>query len=102
MTDYSSIPQINQLYQQRENVTNSIDALDNGGYLSSIAITPAPPEAGMMAPTTMVSPISLQPPTSPETIAAIRAELVNIQADIDSQLAELGVTDAPPAARNRN
>jgi hypothetical protein len=89
MTEYSDVPDVSALYQQREIVSAAITTIDGGGNLTSITIAPtgAP---GM--------PVMMPPPTPPETLADIRAWLVTRQADIDAQLAALGVVNPPPAA----
>jgi len=97
MTAYSDVPQINSLYQQRETVTNAITMLDTGGALTCVTISPPSPAEGN--PVAMMgSMIYLTPPTPPDTVANIRAVLVTMQSDIDSQLADLGVTDQPDPA----
>lgn len=95
MTEYSSVPEVNALYQQREIITNAIAILDTGGSLSSISIAPPP---GMMMAAPIGSNVALQPPTPPNVVADVRAVLVTMQADIDAQLAALGVTATPPQA----
>jgi hypothetical protein len=95
MTAYSDVPEISSLYKQREVITNAITMLDTGGALTSISISPGPDSGGMGM---MSAQVALQPPTPPDTVAAIRSVLVDMQADIDSQLADLGVTDQPALA----
>jgi len=94
MTAYSDVPQINALYQQRELITRAIAMLDDGGSMTNMTIRPRPDESMTM----MSVMIAIPPPTPPDTVANIRAVLVTMQSDIDSQLAALGVTDAPEPA----
>jgi len=101
MTDYSSIPQVNALYNEQQQVQNAITMIDTGGTLISFVIAPPPPVAGAPPPTTvmMASQITLVNPAAPETMTAIREQLVLRDAEITDQLVELGVTDGPPAKK---
>jgi len=96
MTNYSDVPQINTLYQQQQQVQQAIANIDNGGSLTSIAIgsppaSPGQPPMGMM----VGASITLTKPATPETMAAVRAQLVIMSDEITAELAALGVTDAP-------
>jgi hypothetical protein len=100
MTDYTNIPGANTLHQQREVVTQAIALLDGGGSLSSMSVAPKPIEPGD-APGPMMmmgAQVYLPPPTPPATVAAVRDWLVQRQADLDAQLAAMGVTNPPEAA----
>lgn len=94
MTVYSDVPQVNVLYQQRENVTSCIAALDDGGQVSTISVVPPPGQMMMV----MLSPVNVPQPTPPAILANTREILVQMQADIDAQLADLGVQETPPPA----
>lgn len=100
MSEYSDLPQINILYQEREIVTNGIAIIDDGGNLTNITLMPASTSASApQTPMIMPAMISLPPPTPADTLANIRAWLVQRQADIDAELAALDVTNPPaPAA----
>jgi hypothetical protein len=101
MTDYTDIPDANMLHQQREVVTNAIAVLDDGGSLSYMSVAPRPLEPGEappMGPMMMGTQVQLPPPTPPTTVAAVRDWLVQRQADLDAQLAAMGITNPPEAA----
>jgi hypothetical protein len=96
MTNYTDLPAANTLCQQREIVTNAIAMLDAGGAVSNLMIAPPPdmPPGQVM----MSASIAIPPPTPPSFVAEVRAWLIGREADLDSQLAALGVTDPPPAS----
>ena len=93
MTDYSDVPKINTLYQQQQTIRQGIASIDEGGNLSSISLSAPPSPMGMV----MGATITLPTPATPETMAAIRAQLVIYDDEITKQLSALGVTGTPPA-----
>jgi hypothetical protein len=96
MTDYTDVPAVNDLYNQRQLVDAAITMLDNGGNMTFFTIEQASPPEGV-TPTTTTAParVTMPPPTPPNTVATIRAWLIQRQSDIDSQLAALGVVNPP-------
>lgn len=99
MTEYSDVPEVNNLYSERQLVDAAITVLDGGGNMTSFAVEQAPPQPGAVL-TSAMPPIRvvMPPPTPPDTVANLRAWLVQRQSDIDAQLAALGVVN-PPAKR---
>ena len=99
MTEFTDIPEVNTLYEERMLVDSAITMIDAGGNMTFFTIEPKPLDPGMM-PTGTQAParITMPIPTPTATIDNIRAWLVQRQTDIDTQLASLGVTN-PPAAR---
>jgi len=89
LTDYSDVPQVNALHQERELVTSAITMIDDGGNMTFFTIEPAPPDPNAAVRVTM------PPPTPAGTLADVRAWLVSRQNDLDQQLADLGVTNPP-------
>jgi hypothetical protein len=107
MAQYAHLEQINVLYLKSQQVALAINHLDEGGLPSSLTISPPPPQApmpgsssGYMSPGMSVT-ISLPGPFSPELLSEIRKQLVEMEADLASQLAALGVTATPPARTKR-
>ena len=91
MTDYSDIPQANVLHAEQERVTAAIQMLDTGGTLANLTIMPGPQQGTMVM---MPSQISTQgSPVPPETLANVRAWLVQRSSDIADELTALGVTN---------
>jgi hypothetical protein len=100
MSNYSDTPEINSLYEERENLTNGIACIDGGGSMTYFTIEAAPPAEGvvLMMPQVPVR-VVMQPPTPQATLDNVRAWMVQRQADIDNQLSSLGVTNTPAALR---
>jgi hypothetical protein len=96
MTAFTDVPAVNDLYNQRQLVDAAITMLDNGGNMTFFTIE-QPPSPGGTPPATTMAParVTMPPPTPPDTVTNIRAWLVQRQADIDSQLAALGVVNPP-------
>jgi len=96
MTEFTDVPAANDLYNERKLVDSAIALLDDGGNMTFFTIEQAPPPEGTL-PTTTSPPVrvTMPPPTPPDTVTNIRAWLVQRQADIDSQLAALGVVNPP-------
>lgn len=106
MTEYTDIPQVNVLYGECERTQQAVDNIDKGGTLTNFTIgsppqpmgvQPTPPVGGMTTPSTPVT-ITLDTPASDQLITDLRAWLVARQANLEQQLADLGVT-SPPALR---
>ena len=96
MTEFTDVPTINDLYNQRQLVDGAIAMLDNGGNMTFFTIEQALPPQGV-TPITTTAParVTMPPPTPPDTVTNIRVWLVQRQSDIDSQLAALGVVNPP-------
>lgn len=99
MTQYTDVPEVNNLYNERQQVDAAIAMFDSGGNMTHFTVEQAPPPEGTTLLTTAPPVrIVIPPPTPPDTVANIRAWLVQRQTDIDNQLAALGVVN-PPAKR---
>jgi len=93
MTQYSDLPQITALYQQREFVTQITTMLDRGGLISAFTVSPKIPEPGELPPAEFPIQVSVPPESvTPTLINDIRQWCAQRQTDIDMQLADLGVT----------
>lgn len=96
MTDYTDIPEVNALYAEDQLIARAIAILDAGGTLSEMTISPAPPAEGEVP----VPPASVNVPSAdPALLADVRAWLVQRQADLDAQLAALGIVNSPARTR---
>jgi hypothetical protein len=95
MTDYTDVPQASGLHQSRQNVTAAITLIDGGGIINNFSVAPQPTTG---VPVTNVGGAIniLVPDASAELMTAARDWLVQRQADLDGQLAALGVTNPPP------
>jgi hypothetical protein len=107
MTDYSDVPQVTVLHSENERVQLAISNIDGGATLTMFSIGAPPQSMGLQpqSPTGMVAApiplsvtITLDAPASDQLMADIRTWLVDRQANLESQLAGLGVTN-PPALR---
>lgn len=96
MTEYSDIPDVSILYQQREVVTQAIAGLDAGGNITNLTIG-VEDQSGAM--TQMPVSVQVPPPTPANVLADVREWLVARQADLDDQLAALGVTNSPARSK---
>jgi hypothetical protein len=99
MTEYTDVAQANLLISEQQQVRRAIGIIDDGGTLTSITVAPLPPTPGLPPSPNSVSAIGIQLPdiSPPETMAAVRERLVERDDAITQQLADLGVTTAPPA-----
>jgi len=96
MTEYAHLPQATALHYRRELVSQIISLIDTGGYVSQFAVSPRPAEAGEVAPAELALTVLVPADTaSPEMLASARAWCVQQQADIDMQLADLGIINPP-------
>jgi hypothetical protein len=97
MTDYNDVPQASGLYQNRQNVTYAIGLIDSGGVVITFTVGSQPATSGGTAGMAAVTPVSITvPDASADLMASARAWLVQRQADLDTQLAALGVSNPPP------
>jgi hypothetical protein len=101
VTNYTDVPQINALYQEQQQVQTAIGHIDNGGMLTAFTIAPPPPPP--------YDPMNPTPPpmmqmdvriinigtVAPETMAALRAQLVERDGEITQNLTDLGVGPQP-------
>lgn len=93
MTDYTDLPQVNLLHQNREQVTSAINIMNSGGTMSQMTITPL----SVIGTVVSYTPIQIVcPDPTPELLTAVTNWLVQRQATIDAQLAALGVENTPP------
>ena len=109
MSDYNDVPMINALYLEQQQVQQGISLIDAGGTLKNFFITPplAPletepgptPDPPLTLGPGMGASITLTEPATPETMAALRAQLVVYDNELTVKLAELGVTNTPPERR---
>lgn len=101
MAAYDDLGKINSLYTENEAITKAITLIDGGGNLSQFTVVPAPlppePPPGGHVFSVPVT-ISFTNPVSPETMAAVRAQLVTRQGEIATELAALDVTGTPAGA----
>jgi hypothetical protein len=103
MTEYTNVPQANLLINEQQQVRRAISIIDEGGTLTSVTVAPLPPTPGLPPSPNAVNAIGIQLPdiSPPETMAAVRARLVERDDAITQQLADLGVTSSPPARFSR-
>jgi len=105
MTEYSDVPQVNVLHGENERTQVAISNIEAGGTLVSftvgspptpMGIQPTPPVGGA----TMLMPvmITLDQPASDQLMSDLKDWLVQRQAYLEQQLADLGVVN-PPALR---
>ena len=95
MTAYNDVPEANALYLESEQVEAAITFIDNGGWVSSFVVSPAPPTEGTVAPQSAVN-IYVKGANDPALLAGVRAALVTRAGQIATELAALGVTYTPP------
>jgi hypothetical protein len=95
MTDYTDVPQASGLHQNRQSVTYAIGLIDSGGLIFSFTVGPQP-TAGVPVTNVGGSVNITVPNASAELMTAARDWLVQEQANLDNQLAALGVTNPPP------
>lgn len=99
MVDYNDIPQANALHSEQALISQGVAIIDGGGSVSSFTLSPAQmPLDPFTPPSQTVMAVFLQTinPT-PAMMASIRAALVERSAEIDAELAALGVTNPPEA-----
>jgi hypothetical protein len=104
VTDYSDIPQVNQLYIEQQQVETAISLIDNGGTLTAFTISPPPPPPpydpmNPVPPSPMMMDVRITNigTVAPETLTALRAQLVERDNEITAELTSLGVTTTPPS-----
>lgn len=100
MTQYSDIPQVNTLYTEQAQVRAAISLIDNSGTMTSFVISAPPsppPDPTNPMPMNMQMPvgITVHGTVQASTMTAIRTELQARDDAITSELAGLGVTNAP-------
>jgi hypothetical protein len=115
VTDYADLEKVNALYMESRTVAQAITAIDRGGTLSSLSISPPqyasmPPavDAGLPGdlPSTstpvvmMTTTISIPGPVDPALLADVRALLVEREQEIAVELKSLGVSVTPPARQS--
>lgn len=105
MTNYTDVPQVNALYQEQQQVQTAISHIDNGGTLTAFTIAPpAPPPYDPansvpppLSPTMQMDVRIINIGTvTPETMTALRAQLVERDGEITQNLTDLGVGPQPP------
>jgi len=90
MVDRADIDEANRLIAESNNITEAITAIDAGGQIVDFSISVPPPGSPGGIPSIQVISTYMQAP--PIMYQTIRALLVQRQADINAQLAALGVT----------
>lgn len=95
MTDYNDIPQANALYTEQQQVQSAIDYLNNAGGITLMTVSPPTPVAGVSPMMQMSVSIPLTLPNPQTLIDQALAALTQRQADINQQLADLGITNSP-------
>lgn len=103
MTNYNDVPQVNTLYQEQQQIQMAISHIDDGGTLTAFTIAPpAPPPYDPANPTppsqTMMMDVRIMTigTVAPETMSALRAQLVERDGEIAQSLTDLGVGPQPP------
>jgi hypothetical protein len=99
MTEYSDVPQANDLYQQRELVSQAIILLSqDGSGVTSMVVQGGTPTVGPPGspPPLMPVQVVIPLPNDPTLLTAVQNWLAAREVDLDSQLAVLGVVDPPP------
>lgn len=99
MVAYSDVPAVNVLYQEQEQVSMAISAIDAGGKVSNFTVSPPMPEPGApMGMMPMMMPVMISVPDPPAALMQqARAALVIRQNAIVAELTALGVTEGPAA-----
>jgi hypothetical protein len=100
MTDYTTIPNVNALYTESEQIRKAYEMILAGGPLQGFSIgTPPPDPANPMPP--MIMPVSIYvppgTPMTPELQASLLGWLETRETAILTELSEAGVMAAPPA-----
>ena len=103
MTNYTDVPQVNMLYQEQQQVQMGIAHIDNGGTLTAFTIAPPPPppyDPANPTPAGVMMQMDVRiiniGTVAPETMAALRAQLVERDSEITQSLTDLGVGPQPP------
>lgn len=100
MTDYADVPTITTLHQESQNIQNALNLLNAGGTMSNFTVAPPPPPtdgSGIPSSTMYMSVnISVPGPISPDMTQALIDTLTTRQAEVVSELADLGVGPPPP------
>ena len=101
MTQYSDVPQVNDLYIEQEQVQAAITLIDSGGTLTAFTLSPPPlppfdPD-NPPPPPLMTVRIVYGGTVQQSTMDAVRAQLVTRSGEINDELASLGVTSSPAA-----
>lgn len=97
MTEYSDVEQVNKLYVEQQQVQAAISLIDNGGKMTSFAVSP--PEPPPDTPPVGTPVYILVADAQQSTMDALRAQLVTRYGAINTELASLGVTNTPGSLR---
>jgi hypothetical protein len=98
MVAYTDVPAVNSLYQEQEQVSMAISAIDAGGKVSNFTVMPPLPEPGAAMGMPIMMPVMITVPDPPPSLMdQARAALVIRQNAIVAELTALGVTESPAA-----
>lgn len=92
MSDYQSIPEINDLFNEQENVQVALDLLDDNGTITSFRVDKT--EASFNQDASPVNVATIDP--ADELLIAARAQLIARFNEINLELNALGVVNLPP------
>jgi hypothetical protein len=96
MVAYTDVPAANALVEEQAKINQGIALVDAGGKISSFTIIPPLPDPGSPPGVPMMSATLSAVDPSLSFMQSVRDAMVARSAEIDDELAALGVDPAPP------